>query len=42
MTKVPDHVGFVPQQSTYKIGDLSIDNCGFCQQVTPKIAIFEI
>ncbi len=26
-TKVPDHVGFVPQRSTDKIGDLSIDNC---------------
>ncbi len=36
MTKVPDHVGFVPQQSTDKIGDLSIDNRGFCLQVCTK------
>ncbi len=33
MTKVPYHVGFVPQQSTDKIGDLSIDNHRFCLQV---------
>ncbi len=25
MTKVPDHIRFVPRQSTDKIGDLSID-----------------
>ncbi len=37
MTKVPDHVGFVPQQSTDKIGDLSIDNRRFCLQVYTKV-----
>ncbi len=36
MTKGPDHVGFVPQQFTDKINDLSIDNCGFCLQVCTK------
>ncbi len=36
MTKVPDHVGFVPQQSTDKIGDLSIDIRRFCLQVCTK------
>ncbi len=36
MTKVPDHVGFVPQQSIDKIGDLSTDNSGFCLQVCTK------
>ncbi len=30
MTKVPDHVGFVSQQSTDKIGDLSIHIRRFC------------
>ncbi len=34
--KVPDHVRFVPQQSTDKIGDLSVDNRGFCLQVCTK------
>ncbi len=33
MTKVPHHVGFVPQQSRDEIGDLSIDNRGFCLQL---------
>ncbi len=36
MTKVPDHVGFVPQKSTDKIGDLSADNRIFCLQVCNK------
>ncbi len=31
--KVLDHVGFVPQQSADKIGDLSTDSRGFCLQV---------
>ncbi len=35
-TKVPDYVGFVPQQSTENISDLSIDNIGFCLQVCTK------
>ncbi len=30
MTKVPGDVGFVPQQYADKIGDLFIDNRGFC------------
>ncbi len=34
--KDPHHVWFVPQQSTDKIGDLSIDNHGFCLQVCTK------
>ncbi len=34
--KVPDHVGFVPQQSTDKIRDLCIDNRGFYLQVYIK------
>ncbi len=34
--KFLDHVGFVPRQSTDKIGDLSIDNRGFCLQVCTK------
>ncbi len=34
--KVSDHVGFVPQQSIDKIGDLSVDNRGFCLQVCTK------
>ncbi len=36
MTEVPDHVGFVPQQSADKIGDLFIDNRGFCLQLCTK------
>ncbi len=36
MTKVSDHVGFVLQQSIDKIGDLSVDNRGFCLQVCTK------
>ncbi len=41
--KVLNHVKFVPQQSTDKIGDLSIDNRGFCLQVCtkPKELLFE-
>ncbi len=35
--KVLNHVKFVPQQSTDKIGDLSIDNRGFCLQVCTKL-----
>ncbi len=34
--KIPDHVGFVPQQSSDKIGDFSIDNRRFCLQVCTK------
>ncbi len=34
--KVLNHVWFVPQQSTDKIGDLSTDNRGFCLQVCTK------
>ncbi len=36
VTKVPDHVGFVPQQSTDKIDDLSINSYGFCLQACTK------
>ncbi len=36
MSKVPDHVGFVLQQSTDKIGDSSIDNRRFCPEVCTK------
>ncbi len=36
MTKVPDNVGFIQQQSTDKIDDLSIVNRGFCLQVCTK------
>ncbi len=34
--KVLNHVKFVPQQSTDKIGHLSIDNRRFCLQVCTK------
>ncbi len=34
--KVLNHVGFVPQQSTDKIGDFSIDNHRFRLQVCTK------
>ncbi len=37
--KVPDHVGFVPQQSTDKISDLSTDNRRFCLQVCTKAQV---
>ncbi len=37
MTKVPDDVGFVQQQSTDKIGSLSTDNHRFCLQVCTKL-----
>ncbi len=30
LTKFPDHVGFVSHLSTDKIGDLSVNNRGFC------------
>ncbi len=33
MAKVPDHVEFVQQQSTDKIGDLFIESRGFCLQI---------
>ncbi len=33
---VTDPVGFVPQQSTDKIDDLSVDNHRFCLQVCTK------
>ncbi len=34
--KVPNHVGFVSQQSIDKIGNLPIDNHRFCLQVCTK------
>ncbi len=36
MIKVPDHVGFVLQQSTDKISELYTDNRGSCLRVCPK------
>ncbi len=40
MIKVPDHDGFVTQQSTDKIGDLSVDNREFCLQMCTKPTIW--
>ncbi len=38
MIKVTDHVGFVPQWSTDKIGDLSTDNCEILCVLSLRIA----